>query len=69
MIGELERWHKENLSKYKWLRGGMEVVDEVRFVLFLLFVHSFLIEAVPSIRYRNHLLVKYYEGFFKIDMS
>ena len=26
---ELERWHKENLSKYKWLRGGMEVVDEV----------------------------------------
>ena len=27
---ELEVWHKENLSKYKWLRGGIEVVKEVR---------------------------------------
>jgi acyl-CoA synthetase (AMP-forming)/AMP-acid ligase II len=26
----LESWHRENLSKYKWLRGGLEVVDEVR---------------------------------------
>ena len=66
VIGELERWHKENLSKYKWLRGGMEVVDEVRCV-FLSWIHLKVI--VPSTRYRNHLLVKYYEGFFKIDMS
>lgn len=29
VIQELERWHKENLSKYKWLRGGIEVVDEI----------------------------------------
>jgi acyl-coenzyme A synthetase/AMP-(fatty) acid ligase len=27
---ELDRWHKTNLSKYKWLRGGIEVVEEVR---------------------------------------
>ena len=30
VIRELEMWHKENLSKYKWLRGGIEVVEEVR---------------------------------------
>ncbi|KAH9480790.1 putative 4-coumarate--CoA ligase 2 [Psilocybe cubensis] len=28
-IAELDRWHKENLSKYKWLRGGIEIVDEI----------------------------------------
>jgi hypothetical protein len=27
---ELEVWHQENLSKYKWLRGGIEVVKQVR---------------------------------------
>ncbi|KAF8887153.1 hypothetical protein BD779DRAFT_1672909 [Infundibulicybe gibba] len=26
---ELEAWHQENLSKYKWLRGGIEVVKEI----------------------------------------
>ncbi|KAF5348473.1 hypothetical protein D9756_009593 [Leucocoprinus leucothites] len=26
---ELERWHQTNLSKYKWLRGGIEVVEEI----------------------------------------
>ncbi|KAJ3556860.1 hypothetical protein NP233_g11879 [Leucocoprinus birnbaumii] len=25
---ELERWHQTNLSKYKWLRGGIEIVNE-----------------------------------------
>ncbi|KAG6901502.1 hypothetical protein C0995_011052 [Termitomyces sp. Mi166 len=25
----LEKWHQEQLSKYKWLRGGIEVVDEI----------------------------------------
>ena len=29
VIKELESWHKKNLSKYKWLRGGIEVVEEV----------------------------------------
>lgn len=29
VIKELDRWHKANLSKYKWLRGGIEVVDEI----------------------------------------
>ncbi|KAF8215206.1 hypothetical protein K438DRAFT_1800875 [Mycena galopus ATCC 62051] len=25
----LERWHRESLSRYKWLRGGIEVVAEI----------------------------------------
>jgi acyl-CoA synthetase (AMP-forming)/AMP-acid ligase II len=30
VIKALEQWHKGSLSKYKWLRGGIEVVREVR---------------------------------------
>ena len=26
----LEKWVKKNLSKYKWLRGGIQFVPEVR---------------------------------------
>jgi len=26
---ELEAWTKQTLSKYKWLKGGIEFVDEV----------------------------------------
>jgi acyl-CoA synthetase (AMP-forming)/AMP-acid ligase II len=34
---ELDRWCRESLSRYKWLRGGIEVVDEVgSCVMFLL---------------------------------
>ncbi|KAF5376186.1 hypothetical protein D9757_009302 [Collybiopsis confluens] len=29
VIQELEAWHKERLSRYKWLRGGIEVVEEI----------------------------------------
>ena len=25
----LDAWVRENLSKYKWLRGGFEIIDEV----------------------------------------
>ncbi|KAG6883329.1 hypothetical protein C0993_006807 [Termitomyces sp. T159_Od127] len=28
-IKVLEKWHQEQLSKYKWLRGGIEVVSEI----------------------------------------
>ena len=38
-IRELKVWHQDNLSKYKWLRGGIEVVKEVRHIsLFRLFI-------------------------------
>lgn len=29
VIKELETWHQDKLSKYKWLRGGIEVVKEI----------------------------------------
>jgi acyl-CoA synthetase (AMP-forming)/AMP-acid ligase II len=35
VIEELEAWHQENLSKYKWLRGGIEVVNQVRLLEFV----------------------------------
>ncbi|KAJ7893270.1 hypothetical protein B0H13DRAFT_2527619 [Mycena leptocephala] len=28
-IPALEKWHRESLSRYKWLRGGIEVVEEI----------------------------------------
>ncbi|KAF8707287.1 hypothetical protein AX14_013661 [Amanita brunnescens Koide BX004] len=28
-VKELDHWQQENLSKYKWLRGGIEVVKEI----------------------------------------
>lgn len=31
-VKALEAWHQESLSKYKWLRGGIEVVKEVRII-------------------------------------
>ncbi|KAJ6459596.1 hypothetical protein C8R45DRAFT_1221328 [Mycena sanguinolenta] len=29
VIKALEEWHQESLSKYKWLRGGIEIVKEI----------------------------------------
>ncbi|KAK7050947.1 hypothetical protein VNI00_005059 [Paramarasmius palmivorus] len=29
VIKALDEWHQENLSKFKWLRGGIEVVKEI----------------------------------------
>lgn len=29
VVSVLEKWTEENLSKYKWLRGGIEVVKEI----------------------------------------
>ncbi|KAF8687119.1 hypothetical protein AX14_003697 [Amanita brunnescens Koide BX004] len=29
VVRVLDEWHRENLSKYKWLRGGIEVVKEI----------------------------------------
>lgn len=30
VVQALNTWIQKNLSKYKWLRGGIEVVEEVR---------------------------------------
>lgn len=29
VVRKLDAWHKEALSKYKWLRGGFGIVDQV----------------------------------------
>lgn len=29
VVKELDAWHKKNLSKYKWLRGGIQIVDAI----------------------------------------
>ncbi|KAJ7285272.1 hypothetical protein C8J57DRAFT_1291041 [Mycena rebaudengoi] len=29
VVQELEDWHKQSLSKYKWLQGGIEVIKEI----------------------------------------
>ena len=28
-VQSLDQWVKQNLSSYKWLRGGFEVIDQV----------------------------------------
>ena len=46
MMKELESWHRKNLSKYKWLRGGIEVVEEVCVCCF----SSFSLHPLPVSR-------------------
>ncbi|KAG7092990.1 putative NRPS-like protein biosynthetic cluster [Marasmius oreades] len=29
VLGVLDRWHRESLSRYKWLRGGIGIVQEI----------------------------------------
>jgi hypothetical protein len=48
VVKELERWHQENLSKYKWLRGGIEIVDEAGFISLLWL--SFLLTVLWFVR-------------------
>ena len=35
-IRELDAWHHEHLSKHKWLRGGIGVINQVGFALDLI---------------------------------
>ena len=32
LVRRVDEYVKEGVSKYKWLRGGVKVVDEVRFL-------------------------------------
>ena len=46
VVRELNSWHQKNLSKYKWLRGGIEIVDKVCFppphpFFFCIIINSF----------------------------
>lgn len=48
-IAKLDAWVRESLSKYKWLRGGIEVVDMVRYRFYFKSVHVFM----QTIRFQN----------------
>ena len=54
VVKELERWHQENLSKYKWLRGGIEIVDEAGYIHFV--DYRFTDRVVCSIRSQSRPL-------------
>jgi len=45
-IRELEAWQQTNLSRYKWLRGGIEVVSEVSFRCAATHLH-YLLDLIP----------------------
>lgn len=45
-IRELEAWHHEHLSRYKWLSGGVEVVNEVRFALELIRAEDVMLTCI-----------------------
>lgn len=40
VVRELEAWHQKNLSRYKWLRGGIEVINEVIIDIFSVFAST-----------------------------
>ena len=84
VVEELDGWHKKNLSKYKWLRGGIQVIDAVcslfrgprYFFLVTFFLPFFfkkkklifLDDASVILRFRNHQRVKLYVEFCRRDM-
>jgi len=66
---ELDKWHRDHLSKYKHLRGGFEVVDEVSDRAF---VCMSLLEANDCFhrlfRFQNRLRVRSSDEYCRIDM-
>lgn len=68
VIEELDDWHKENLSKYKWLRGGFEVMAEVC----LLYINLGVFDDVMFLwlcSFRNRLLARRCGVNYRIDMK
>jgi acyl-CoA synthetase (AMP-forming)/AMP-acid ligase II len=66
-IKQLEEWHQENLSRYKWLRGGIEVVNEViyefshLFFCLILIFFPVQIPKLPSGKTLRRVLQEQYE--------
>ena len=46
-VKALEQWTQQNLTKQKWLRGGIEVVAEVRAMLFLAVIKAWGLTINP----------------------
>ena len=65
VIKALESWHQESLSKYKWLRGGIEIVKEVGQWFFSPLGHEFIntsqIPKSPTGKTLRRILVDKYE--------
>ncbi len=63
VVKELEAWHQSNLSRYKWLRGGIEVINEVS-------ADSVSVIDTTEVRDRfpNHLAGRHLGGYFKTNM-
>lgn len=56
VFNALNEWSRSNLSKYKWLRGGIEIIDRVSLSLILSSECSKLDNEVclgPKISYRQ----------------
>ena len=76
VVREMNSWHQKNLSKYKWLRGEIQVVDQVcslpsSLILSVFVVNSFFLKLISSyndFRSLKHRPVKFYDEFYRIDM-
>lgn len=72
VIKQLEIWHQENLSKYKWLRGGIEVVKEVSSYMWMLgrwLIRSLKIPKSPTGKTLRRILQDRYEHQHKTKPS
>ena len=78
VVRELNAWHQKNLSKYKWLRGGIEVVDQVCSPPSFFFLASSVFDVNgflklilfwTTLRFRNRRLVKFYDELCRINMK
>jgi acyl-CoA synthetase (AMP-forming)/AMP-acid ligase II len=66
VITALEQWHRESLSKYKWLRGGIEVVKEVRAKAVTRFLSNIRLAVA---RYRRRLRGRPCGAYSRKNMS
>lgn len=69
----LERWVKTNLSKYKWLRGGIQFVPEVRLGVvsrsgLILLLRGFFFATASKESYRSASVIVLLPPNLPIDM-
>lgn len=53
VVDALDEWQKESLSKYKWTRGGIEIVKEVSILRFLILDSVFGIISYFALHVHN----------------
>lgn len=67
VIKALDEWEKENLSKYKWTRGGIEIVKEVCCFYLCIFNNRTCSQNIH--RSLSLRLERRFAGFWSINMS